>query len=120
MLVNQNMFEEGILPGAIVRDLSEEEMNVYREPFLDPADRKSVWRWPNELPTAGEPPDTAEAVDANFTWLQQSNLQKILFHATPGAIHATHRRGDVQVGPVKPDLGRLGGWNPLLAAGPSS
>jgi haloalkane dehalogenase len=35
---------------------------------------------------AGEPPDTAEAVDANFTWLQQSNLPKILFHATPGAI----------------------------------
>ena len=86
MLVNQNMFVEGILPGAIVRDLSEEEMNVYREPFLDPAHRKPVWRWPNELPIAGEPPDTAEAVDANFAWLQQSDLPKILFHATPGAI----------------------------------
>ena len=52
MLVNQNMFVEGILPGAIVRDLSEEEMDVYREPFLDPAHRKPVWRWPNELPIA--------------------------------------------------------------------
>ena len=86
MLVNQNMFVEGILPGAVVRDLSEEEMNAYRKPFLDPAHRKPLWRWPNELPITGEPPDTAEAVDANFAWLQQSVLPKILFHATPGAI----------------------------------
>jgi haloalkane dehalogenase len=54
MLVNQNMFIEGVLPAGIVRDLTEEEMNAYREPFLDPADRKPVWRWPNELPIAGE------------------------------------------------------------------
>jgi haloalkane dehalogenase len=86
MLVNQNMFVEGILPGAIVRDLTEEEMRVYREPFLDPAHRKPVWRWPNELPIAGEPPDTAAAVDANFAWLQQSDVPKLLLHATPGAI----------------------------------
>jgi haloalkane dehalogenase len=45
-----------------------------------------VWRWPNELPIAGEPPDTAAAVDANFAWLQQSDVPKLLFHATPGAI----------------------------------
>jgi haloalkane dehalogenase len=86
MLVNQNMFIEGILPGATVRDLSQEEMDVYRAPFLDPADRKPVWRWPNELPIAGEPADTAEAVDANYAWLNETEIPKILFHATPGAI----------------------------------
>jgi haloalkane dehalogenase len=86
MLVNQNMFIEGVLPGATVRDLTDEEMDVYRAPFLDPADRKPLWRWPNELPIAGEPPDTAEAVDANFAWLQETGIPKILFHATPGAI----------------------------------
>jgi haloalkane dehalogenase len=75
-----------VLPGAIVRDLTEEEMTVYREPFLDPAHRKPVWRWPNELPIAGEPPDTAAPVDANFAWLQQSDVPKLLLHATPGAI----------------------------------
>ena len=86
MLVNQNMFVEGVLPGAIVRKLTDEEMNVYREPFLDPAHRKPVWRWPNELPIAGEPADTAAAVDANFAWLQETDVPKILFHATPGTI----------------------------------
>jgi haloalkane dehalogenase len=86
MLVNQNMFIEGVLPGATVRDFTDEEMEVYRAPFLDPADRKPVWRWPNELPIAGEPPDIAAAVDANFAWLQETDVPKILFHATPGAI----------------------------------
>jgi len=86
LLVNQNIFVEQVLPGAIVRDLTDEEMNVYREPFLDPAHRKPVYRWPNELPIAGEPADTAEAVDANFAWLQQTDIPKLLFHATPGII----------------------------------
>ena len=86
MLVNQNMFIEGVLPAGIVRDLTEKEMNAYREPFLDPADRKPVWRWPNELPIAGEPPDMTEAVDANFAWLHETKVPKLLFHATPGAI----------------------------------
>lgn len=86
MLVNQNMFVEGVLPGAIVRDLTEEEMNAYRAPFLAPADRKPVWRWPNELPLAGEPADVVEAVGAYNAWLQQTKLPKLLFHATPGAI----------------------------------
>ena len=86
MLVNQNMFIEGVLPAAIVRELTEEEMDAYRAPFRDPADRKPLWRWPNELPIAGEPADTSEAVDANFAWLHETEIPKLLFHASPGAI----------------------------------
>ena len=86
MLVNKNMFVEAVLPGAIIRKLTEEEMNVYREPFLDRASRKPVWRWPNELPIAGEPADVADAVASYGAKLAQSRLPKLLFHATPGAI----------------------------------
>ena len=86
MLVNQNMFVEQVLPNAIVRDLTEEEMNVYREPFLEPASRKPVWRWPNELPIAGKPADVADAVASYGAKLAQSDLPKILFYGTPGAI----------------------------------
>ena len=86
LLVNQNVFVESILPGAIVRDLSEEEMNVYRAPFVEVADRKPIWRWPNELPIAGEPADVVEAIDEYSAWLQQSELAKILFHGTPGIL----------------------------------
>ncbi len=86
MIVNQNMFVEQILPGSIVRDLSEEEMERYREPYLDPASRKPLWRWPNELPIAGEPAEVVDAVATYNGWLQESDVPKLLFHAAPGAL----------------------------------
>ncbi len=86
MIVNQNMFVEQVLPGAIVRKLTEEEMNHYRDPYKDPASRKPVWRWPNELPISGEPADVVEAINAYNQWLQNSAVPKLLFYGTPGAI----------------------------------
>ncbi len=86
LIVNDNTFVEQLLPGAIIRELSEEEMNRYREPFKEPSSRKPVWRWPNEIPIAGEPADVVEAVANYNRWLQQTGLPKLLFHATPGAI----------------------------------
>jgi haloalkane dehalogenase len=86
MIVNKNVFIEQILPGAVVRKLSEEEMNHYREPFQDPASRKPLWRWPNEIPIAGEPAEVVEAVTTYNRKLQQSELPKLLFYGTPGAM----------------------------------
>jgi haloalkane dehalogenase len=86
LLVNQNAFVEQVLPGAIFRKLSEEEMDRYREPFLDPASRKPVWRWPNEIPIEGEPPDVVEAAQAYADWLGKSDVPKLLLYAQPGAI----------------------------------
>jgi haloalkane dehalogenase len=86
MIVNKNIFIEQILPGGVVRKLTEEEMNYYRSPFLDPASRRPVWQWPNEIPIGREPPDVAEAVDNYSGKLQQSELPKLLFYATPGAL----------------------------------
>ncbi|HLZ68916.1 MAG TPA: haloalkane dehalogenase [Dehalococcoidia bacterium] len=82
--VNQNVFVEQVLPGGVLRGLSEEEMNRYRQPFTDPASRTPLWRWPNEIPIAGEPADVAAAVAAYNAWLQQTELPKLLLHATPG------------------------------------
>jgi haloalkane dehalogenase len=86
MIVDQHMFVERILPGAIVRSLSDAEMERYRAPYVDPPSRKPLWRWPNELPIAGEPADVVAAVVAYNQWLQESDIPKLLFHATPGAI----------------------------------
>ena len=86
MIVNNNMFVEQVLPGAIVRKLSDEEMNYYREPYTKVSTRKPLWRWPNEIPIGGEPPDVVEIVTAYYQKLQASELPKILFHASPGAI----------------------------------
>ena len=38
------------------------------------------------MPIEGEPADVWEAVEAYDEWLQRTELSKILFHATPGAL----------------------------------
>jgi len=86
IIVNQNVFVEKILPGMVVRGLTEEEMDVYRAPFLDPESRKPVWRWPNEIPIKGEPVDVDAIIQASNVWLTGTNLPKLLFYGHPGAI----------------------------------
>ena len=86
MIVNNHMFVEQILPGAVVRTLTEAEMDYYRAPYTDPPTRKPLWRWPNEIPIAGEPANVVAAVEEYNRQLQQSPLPKLLFCATPGAL----------------------------------
>jgi haloalkane dehalogenase len=86
LVVNRNAFVEQVLPGAIMRKLTGEEMTRYREPFIDPAARRPVWRWPNEIPVDGEPADVAALVAEYSRWLGVSSVPKLLLHARPGAI----------------------------------
>jgi len=86
LIANQNAFVERVLPGSVVRRLTEVEMNRYREPYPDPSSRTPVWRWPNEIPIEGEPKDVAEAVTAYHEWLKRSEVPKLLFYAHPGAL----------------------------------
>ena len=88
MLISKNMFVEAVLPGSVVRKLTDEEMDRYREPYKEEAARKPVWRWPNEIPIEGEPKDVHEAAEAYWTWLRQTELPKLLFYANPGALIA--------------------------------
>ena len=81
MLINKNMFVENVLPGFVVRTLTDEEMDHYRAPYKEEAARKPLWRWPNELPIDGEPADVWEAAVAYHEWLQRTEVPKILFHA---------------------------------------
>ncbi len=86
MIVNQHMFIEQVLPSLIVRDLTDAEMDHYRAPYLDPPSRKPLWRWPNEVPIAGEPAVVVAMVEEYNRKLQQSRLPKLLFSASPGGI----------------------------------
>ena len=86
MLINQNMFVEQVLPMSILRKLTDEEMDRYREPYVDPPSRKPVWRWPSEIPIDGEPADVAEAAMAYSEWFGKSDVPKLLLYAQPGAL----------------------------------
>ncbi len=86
MISVMNVFVNQLLPQAIVRKLSDEEMRRYREPFPSVGSRKPVRQWPREIPIDGDPADVTEAVESYASWLQGTDLPKLLFHASPGAI----------------------------------
>lgn len=86
LLIEQNVFIEQLLPSAVIRPLRELEMAAYRAPFLEPASRLPIYRWPNELPIAGEPARNADMIAAIGTWLQSSDLPKLLIYFEPGAL----------------------------------
>jgi len=87
MLISvMNVFINKLLPEAVVRTLSEEEMVRYREPYPDIRSRRPIHRWPNEIPIDGKPADVHHAVTDFSEWLTQTELPKLLFHADPGGI----------------------------------
>jgi haloalkane dehalogenase len=87
MVLEQNLFIEGMLPGSIIRKLSDDEMNEYRRPFLNAGeDRRPTLSWPREIPLVGEPEDVIKIVNEYGAWLSSSDLPKLLINADPGAI----------------------------------
>jgi haloalkane dehalogenase len=86
MILQGNAFVEGMLPSATVRKLTDEEMSVYRTPFPTPESRRPTWRFPNELPIAGEPADVYSMLENAHRILTQSYYPKLLFVGNPGAL----------------------------------
>ena len=86
MVIEKNLFVEAILPGSVLRDLSDEEMAEYRRPFAEPAHRRPTLTWPREIPLAGEPADVVAIVSDYADWLSSSDVPKLFVNADPGAI----------------------------------
>ncbi|MHC4053661.1 haloalkane dehalogenase [Bradyrhizobium sp. 25ACV] len=88
MILEANAFVERVLPGGIMRTLSEDEMVPYRAPFPTPDSRRPVLAFPRELPIAGEPADVDQALQSAHASLRASAYPKLLFAGEPGAVVA--------------------------------
>lgn len=86
LILNENAFVEVVLPGGTLRKLSDHEMAVYRAPFTTPQSRLPTWRFPNELPIAGEPADVYAIIQKAHEALAVSSYPKLLLGADPGAL----------------------------------
>jgi len=87
LVLERNVFVENVLPGSVLRTLTDEEMAEYRRPFLEPGERRRpTLTWPREIPIEGEPADVAEIVAAYHEWLPASPVPKLFVNAEPGAI----------------------------------
>ena len=92
MVIEKNLFVEAVLPGSIIRDLTEEEKNEYRRPFLEAEHRRPTLTWPREIPLEGEPADVTEIVADYANWLSGSDIPKLFVNADPGAILTGEQR----------------------------
>ena len=87
MVLENNVFVERVLPGSILRALTEAEMAVYRAPYTEPGEsRRPTLTWPREIPIDGEPPDVTRIVRDYAKWMRENDLPKLFVNADPGAI----------------------------------
>lgn len=87
MILENNAFVEGVLPGAILRTLSDAEMAEYRRPFAEAGEgRRPTLSWPRQIPLEGEPADVVQVVEDYGAWLAESDVPKLFISAEPGAI----------------------------------
>jgi haloalkane dehalogenase len=86
MILDRNLFVERVLPGSVLRKLSDAEMAEYRKPFLEREDRWPTLTWPRQIPIAGEPADVVEIAAAYSQWMAANDVPKLFVNAEPGAI----------------------------------
>jgi len=87
LILQKNLFVEGVLPNAILRKLSDAEMEAYRRPFPEPGEsRRPMLSWPRQIPIEGEPADVVEIVESYGKFLAGSQIPKLFVNAEPGSI----------------------------------
>jgi haloalkane dehalogenase len=86
LILNRNLFIEGVLPSAVLRGLTDEEMEVYRAPFSTPDDRQPTLNWPRHIPIDGEPAHMVDLVSEYGNWMAGNDLPKLFINADPGSI----------------------------------
>lgn len=86
MILDRNVFVERVLPGSVLRKLSEAEMTEYRRPYLEREDRWPTLTWPRQIPISGEPADVVQIAAEYSRWMVESDIPKLFVDAEPGAI----------------------------------
>ena len=86
LILKKNLFIEGVLPNAIIRNLTETEMDIYRKPFLKEIDRRPTLDWPRQIPINNEPEEVCKIVDDYSSWMSINEIPKLFINADPGSI----------------------------------
>ena len=92
LILNRNMFIEGVLPSSVIRKLSEVEMDAYRAPHQTAEDRQPLLNWPRQIPIEGEPEDIVTLVSQYGEFMANSSLPKLFINAEPGSILVGEQR----------------------------
>lgn len=105
IILEKNVFVERILPSSVLRDLTEEEMEVYRRPYRTEGEsRRPTLTWPRELPIDGEPEDMVDIVGSYAEWMSESEVPKLFINADPGTILTGPQREFVRSWPNQTEV----------------
>jgi len=100
MVLAKNLFVERILPASVLEPIPEEDMAVYRTPYLDTGEsRRPTLTWPREIPIDGEPEYMVGVVEANEQWVSGGDTPKLFINAEPGSIVGDRVRARVRSWP---------------------
>lgn len=90
MILEQNSFLNVNLPVNILRELTEEEVEHYHRPFIEPGEsRRPMLSWARQLPFDSDSA-VAEIMTANGNWLAQSPIPKLFLHTEQGRTTQSH------------------------------
>lgn len=84
VIMNSNYYVNKVLPGGVLRTLSEDEMKNYREPFDAPGSCQPIWQFLQELPLGDEQTSAVPIIEAYSQKLQESDLPKLMMYGIPG------------------------------------
>jgi haloalkane dehalogenase len=105
LVLEENIFIEKILPQAVMRQLTDEELNRYRSPYWNSGeDRRAMPSWPRSLPIGGEPTEVAGVVRQNCDWLAESGLPKLFINGEPGTLARGRLREIIRQWPNQMEL----------------
>lgn len=84
--VNGAGFVDHIIPQSVMRRLTNKEMEIYRQPFLEKGSGKPILQYIKELP-AGNGKSNVEKIIAEYSKkLTKSQLPKLMLYSVPGFI----------------------------------
>jgi haloalkane dehalogenase len=87
LVLEKNLFVERFQFGSYRPELSEEEKDAYRAPYLEPGEgRRAQLSFVRQLPIDGEPADVVQIVEQYGKWLATSPIPKLFVNADPGGI----------------------------------
>ena len=85
-IVENNYLIDKLLPACAAEPLSLDARAKYAEPFQTPKSREVLWKYINELPLGESKSSVIDRIQSYSSWLQASQLPKLLLYAVPGFI----------------------------------
>jgi haloalkane dehalogenase len=86
LAIDQNLFVEEVMQLHSFRELSQREMNAYRDPFRKPEDRLPLYMWAREVSLEGNRPKTDVAMNNYNEWMLSTDTQFLDIYGYPGEV----------------------------------